>query len=130
MFDKLIRDGLALADRMTASLQPQVTHQAWIGNDGFGDSQYAPPQSYPALVERKDRLMRNKEGQEIRSEHVVSFLRPVAPQGAEGRDEPIDPRDIITLPDGSTGPIAAVETFVDPATGAGYFHIVALGAPQ
>lgn len=123
----LIKNGVALADKLTADLQPTVTHSAWIATTGTGKSVFGAPMTRAAIVERKQKLVKTGGGQELLSQHVVSFLRPVAPHGAAGRSEPIDARDRITLPDGTTGPILHVDTFVDRVTGAGYYHQVFLG---
>ncbi len=44
------------------------------------------------------------------------------------RQNPIDPRDKIVLPDGTTGPIVDVSGFVDQSTNLPYFSDVSLGA--
>jgi hypothetical protein len=124
----LIRSGVRMADNLTADLQPLVVHSAWIGNDGFGGDLYAAPVSRPAIVEREQKMVTNAEGREVLAEHVITFLRPIENHGAPGRQEPIDPRDRFVLPDGTTGPVAAVSTFVDRTTGAGYYQQVFLGA--
>lgn len=126
-FADLVRNGVALADSLTATLQANVTYEAWTGRDGFGEPIYAAATLVPALVERTSKMVIDSAGRQIRAEHVISFLRPIAANGAAGRDEPIDARDRITLPDGSTGIIAAVDTLVDPDTGAGYYHTVSMG---
>lgn len=126
--DRIIRNGVALADRLTQSLQPEVTYEAWTGSDGYGGYTYAAPVQIPALIEKSNELVGDADGNEIRAENVISILRPIDPNGAEGREEPIDPRDRVTLPDGATGPIASSETFVDTVSGNGYYHIIYLGS--
>lgn len=126
-FAKIVRDGVALANTLTASLQDSVTYEPWIASDGFGQHVYGSPQQIPAIIERQSKMIIDLAGQEIRAEHVINILRPIPANGAAGRDEPIDARDRFTLADGSTGIIAAVETLVDPAISAGYYHIVSIG---
>lgn len=123
----IIRKGVATAKSVTASLQADVTIEAWTGNDGVGGSTFASAVTLPALVERKQRMVRNSSGEQVLSTHSVLFIGPVTDNGADGRQEPIDPRDRITLPDGTTGKIVGVETVVDPATGAGYYQQVWMG---
>jgi hypothetical protein len=123
----IIRNAVAIADSATDTLQPKVRHAAWIGNDGEGGYQYASAVQRPALVERKQKLVRKADGEQVLSTHVVTFLRPIKKNGAAGRQEPIDPRDRITLPDGTTSNILSVNAFVDKDTGAGYLHEVYLG---
>jgi len=124
----LVASGVALADNLTADLQPTVQHEAWTGNDGFGGATYATAVPRAALVERKQKQVLNPQGQEVLSEHTITLLRPIAANGAPDRFEPIDPRDRFTLPDGTTGPILSIESFTDRVTGAGYFAQVFLGA--
>ena len=126
-FADIVRQGVALADSLTSTLQDEVTYEAWTGSDGFGEYSFAAPVQIPALIEKSDKTVIDMQGREIRAEHVISLLRPIAANGATGRREPIDNRDKFTLPDGSTGIIAGVDTLVDPDTGAGYYHIVSLG---
>lgn len=119
---------MALANTITAPLQVNVTFEAWVGSGDYGtDSLYAEPLALPAIVEMKQQLRRSYSGEEVQQRAVVTFLAPVRPNGAAGRREPIDPRDRITLPDGTTGPILDAQGLADPATGAPYFQVVALG---
>ena len=124
----IIRNGVALADSLTVSLQATVQHAAWTGQNGFGDDEHAANVARLAIVERKQKLVRNAAGEEVLSQHVISILRPISANGTSGRNEPIDVRDRFTLPDGTTGPIINVESFVDPSIGAGFYHIVYLGS--
>lgn len=123
----IIRKGVATAKSVTKSLQADVTLEAWTGNDGVGGSTFASAVTFPALVERKQKMIRTSTGEQALSTHSVLFIGPVDDNGADGRQEPIDPRDKITLPDGTTGKIVGVETVVDPATGAGYYQQVWMG---
>lgn len=123
----IIRNGVALADSLTQSLQPTVTHAPFTGKDGEGGYSYDTGVARAALVERKTKMVRNSAGEEVVSTHVVTILRPVAANGSPGRREPIDPRDKFTLPDGSTPKILAIEDFTDKDTSSGYFYQVYLG---
>lgn len=123
----LIASGVALADNLTGDLQPEVSHEAWVGQNGFAQAIYSAPSYHKALVERKQRLVRTASGEEKVASHLVTFLRPLPANGASGRNEPIDPRDRITLADGTTAPILALSAFDDRATNQGYFYQVWLG---
>lgn len=127
-FADLVAQGVALADSLTATLQANCTYEAWLGVDRFGKESYAAGVSMPTLIERKQDLVVDYEGEEVLSLATISILRPITNNGAAGRQEPIDPRDRFTLPDGTTGRILTVESFVSPTSGAGYFHVVKLGA--
>lgn len=126
-FADIIRSGVAIADDLTQSLQPSVLHEAYTGRDGESNLTYATGVARAALVERKAKMVRNTAGEEVVSTHVVTFLRPVAANGFPGRREPIDPRDRLTMPDGSKPKILSIEDFTDKDTNSGYFYQVYLG---
>lgn len=125
--DALIRSGVALAKKVTASLQVTVTHEAWTGSDGYGLATYAYPRKRLALVERKQANIRTAGGETVLSRCMVLFLEPIKANGADGRTEPIDTRDRIILPDETTGPILAVNGMIDPTTDRPYYGEVWLG---
>ena len=83
--------------------------------------------SRQAVVERRQRLIRTATGEQVMSRHRILFPRPIAANGASTRQEPIDPRDVLTLPDGDTGPILEVTGVVDPSTSAPYSFEVWMG---
>lgn len=125
---------MATANRITSGLQVNVSHEAWISSAVAGAApSYAPAVSRPALVEKKQTLIRPGRaqgmpgGEEVMQQHLVTFIGPIPGNGADGRQEPIDPRDRITLPDGSTGPILDVRGLTDPATNGAYLYQVSLG---
>lgn len=123
----IISNALATADIITADLQPVVSFEAWIGNDGAGGNTYAAAIPTKAIVENKMRLMRDTQGEDKETTHLITIIRPIAPNGAANRSEPIDPRDRFTLPDGSTGPIIAIEGLINRATNAPFFAQIWLG---
>jgi hypothetical protein len=126
--DSLLRKGVALANRVTASLQVEVSHSAWIGSDSYDKPAFALPVPYDAIVERGKKAVRTTTGEEIVPRYVITFLRPIERNGTAGRDEPIDPRDLLTLPDGTSGKILQLpDGVLDPATNAPYATVVALG---
>jgi len=126
-FADIVRDGIALADELTATLQATVQHEAWTGQSGYGDATYAAAVDHLALVSKRVRERRRADGSIVVTMAKVTFLRPVEANGTAGRQEPVDPRDRITLPDGSTGPIVDAAGLVDPDTGAPYQTSVWLG---
>jgi hypothetical protein len=124
----IVKAGVAIADSQTQSLQVPVTFEAWIGDDEvYSRPQYAAPVTMMALVEMKQRLIRLPNEEEILQRAMVTFLRPIAPNGAAERREPIDPRDKITLPNGYTGPIKNVEGLETTLPNSPYFVEVTLG---
>lgn len=127
-FQDLIRDMIAVADSVTKSLQAPVQHWAWISSgSGANKVVYDASVERMALVEHKQSLRRTTTGEVVLARTKVTFLEPVEPNGAVGRREPIDPRDKIILPDGSTAPIVDVAGLVDPGTNLPYLYEVYLG---
>lgn len=122
----IIRSGVKTIDTVTKSLQPTVTHRAWKSADVYGSPVFASPKSYKAVVEQKQELRKTSSGQLVMTKASVMIIQPVPPDGAPGRVEPIDPRDIITLPDGTTGKIVDVQGFVDEKTDHPYFSEIYL----
>jgi hypothetical protein len=60
---------------------------------------------------------------------TITFLDPIDDNGAAGRQEPVDSRDIITLQDGKTAPIVEIKGPVDSATSRRFLNEVVLGVP-
>lgn len=117
-FADLVRNGVALANRMTADLQVEVVHESVIGHSRpYNKPEHGEPVVRSAIVVRKMRVVRNAEGAEVVSGATVTFLSDVVV--AEG--------DRITLPDGATAPVVAVGGLADPSTGRPYLPEVALG---
>jgi len=150
---QMVRDATVLANGYSALLQDAVTHEAAIDIDGYGMTQYAPAVSRQAIVEMKQMLRRLSNGTEVLQRATVTFLYPIDGYefeeppfvigggggevggpgviGGDGsqfdRRDPIDPRDRLVLPDGTTGPILDVSGLCDPSTSAPFFLTVVLG---
>jgi hypothetical protein len=116
--DRLVRRGVAIASRQTRSLQDAITHFAYVSQDLFGKKTFNPPSgtSRKCLIEQRVQKRKLPGGQEVDVQAALLFLEPIPAQGTAGRVEPIDPRDEIVLPDGSTGPIIYVSGPEDPKT--------------
>lgn len=112
----VVRAGVAAAHTITQSLQADVSLARYTGQDAFGAVTYAAAADYPALVEYKVRLHETASGKLVQTRAKVTFLTVIPPNGAANRTEPIDSRDRIVLPDGTTGPIVDVEGLVNPDT--------------
>ena len=109
----VLQNNIALADSLTADLQDEVTHEAWIGQNFDGKPIYAESVTRSAIVERKQRLIKTADDHEVMSTHYIGFLRPIDPNGTADRQEPINPRDRITLSNDSTDPIISLDEFMD-----------------
>lgn len=127
--DNIIRNAVSVADDITKSLQPGISHSAWTGQDVHGTPTYATPVNIDCIVEYKIRdKLQSSTGRVIQSQALVTIIGPVVANGAAGRLEPIDPRDKIVLPNGQTGPIIDIEGIVDPDTNRPYMFQVWIGS--
>jgi hypothetical protein len=116
--DAIIRSGVKTAKTVTASLQVQVAHAAWTGQNAYGEPAYAAAVLRPAIVDWTQRLVRTSDGREVLSVLTLVFLEPVT----------LDIRDKLTLPDGRTAPLLAFKGVVDPATNQPYMTEAYCGA--
>jgi hypothetical protein len=113
----IIRSGVALAHQITndGKLQEEVTLERWTGQTDTGAPTFAGALKLRAVVERGDVNLRDSQGETITASLRVTFVAPFAGLTAEGRREPVDPRDRLTLADGVTGPILRVDGGVNDA---------------
>jgi hypothetical protein len=129
-FETLVRQAVKVASNITKSLQIQVQHEAWIGEEaGFPKPMYAQPVGYQAIVIPGPRPYRTPSGDTIVVDAELYVLEPIVANGAANRNEPVDPRDRFTLPDGHRGtPVAGVPEKIplDPGTGRPYAHVIGL----
>lgn len=123
----IVSSGIATVKSVTADLQADITLEAWISNDNFGGPNYASSVTLPAIVEMKEQRVRTVNDEDVLSRAVITILQPVTANGATGRKEPIDPRDRITLPDSTIGPILKVEGMINPDTSELFMVSVWLG---
>ena len=126
-FDDDIRSGVALARTLTLDLQAAVSWKRWTAQTAFGAPTYASAIAVKALIERQNKLVPSSDGREVLVKTKLTILEPLTAQGASGRREPVDERDVFTLPDGTSGPIVDVVGFVDGGTGRPYLHEIFLG---
>jgi len=123
----IVRAAVVTANTMTESLQVPVQHAAWTSSDGLGAPVYATRVVRQAIVENKQQQVRTTTGETVLARAKITFLAPITGNGADGRREPFDPRDEIVLPDGTSGPILAINGIADPATNYPYLFEVYLG---
>ena len=132
-FADIIRAGVATANALTKDLQAVVTHQAWIGQTGGGTDSFAAPVSRRALVDKTRKPMYTSAGKLIMTLATLTILDPVpdtTPNAGQQRVNPVDPRDIFTLDDGTTGPIVKANGFEDAGVApAPFLNEIVLGAP-
>lgn len=124
---------IQIADSVTKSLgfQGTCTLQAWRGQTGNGTEDYAPAVSFKAVIDLTKKQRPTSGGRLVTVIATLTALEPIAdttPNAGQTRQNPIDPRDIIVLPDGTTGPILDVPGAVmDPETSRPFFNTITLG---
>lgn len=127
---EILRLGVALADKMTKGAQSTVTLKQWTGQGGSGSPSYATAKAVACVIDRS-RKQKFVNGKYITVAVTLTIMEAVASTGLTTnppRQEPIDPRDVITLPDGASGPIVSVGPAVeDPGTGKGFIQTIYLG---
>lgn len=127
----VIASGVAIANQLTSDLQDKtVTIQFWTGQSGSGDSSYTLPKKFPALVDLSSKPIFTTGGTLLETKAYVAFLEPLPVTTAKAgqiRRQPLDERDIITLPDKTSGPIIKIGGFVNADTHRPYMSEVWLG---
>lgn len=128
-FAQAVRGAVATAQAVKVSLATsstgevlEVVHAPWIGP---GRDTYGPPTARQALVQRGAKLQGGPGQVQVEGTRV-EFLGTVEPNGAAGRKEPVDPRDLLTLP-GDTVPGHILEVpgvLLDPETGLPFVNVV------
>lgn len=125
----IISNAVKIADTSTKSLQVVVAHHAWTGQDSWGKATYAFPVDRRAIYESKhESKFDTNTGSVVQVKGKLTFLDPIAPNGAAGRIEPIDNRDLIVLPDGTSGPVFKPEGLYNPVSDAPFLIELWIGA--
>lgn len=101
MLEELL-DGISIVDEETLDIQEDVVHRTWTGQDGFG-AESTVDVSRKAIVEQKVSLHKMGDGRLVPTKATLTFLARIPNNGATGRVEPIDPRDVFILADGTFG---------------------------
>ncbi len=119
---------IAVADNITKPFQPTITLYRYQSQSQYGAESYASPLTLEAIVDQTITEHRTKAGKVLPVKAYVAVLSPITPEGTAGRIEPVDPRDKIVLPDGSTGDIVDTGGFVDKGTGRPFFSEIWIGS--
>jgi hypothetical protein len=125
--DQTVRGAVAKIDSVTKSLQTTILLSRWISQTYDGTPSYGAPEPFQAVVEYKQEQRQSPTGQTRVSKAHITIISPIEPVGAAERSEPIDERDLVTLPNLTTGPILETSGLVDPVTGLPYMHEIWLG---
>ncbi len=125
-----IRGSIATMSDVLADLKVPVTHTPWIGQDGFGKDVFGTPVVRKVLVDRTRKPMYTKSGKMILTVATLTILDPVPNTTAnpgQVRVNPIDPRDLFVLDDGTTAPIVKSGGFEDAGRQSPFVNEVTLG---
>lgn len=129
-YEDVIRAGVATASTQFESMKLDVVHRAWTGEDGDGGDTFAAPVTRRALVDLTKRMVSGAGGRLMMTFATLTFLDPIAdtnPSTGKVRENPIDPRDTLTLPDGGTAPIVQTGGFTDSGTQRPFLQETILG---
>jgi|SRR3990167_49144 len=128
----VVRGAVKVADQVTKPLQATVIFKRCTGIDGYGACTFAASVSLRAVVEWKQKQVKTMTGELAISSSSVLFVdaaalalaTPATSATAAGR---VGEQDVITLPDGTTGPILALDGFADAGNGRTVYTQVYLG---
>jgi hypothetical protein len=116
-----IRKAVAVADKIVKSTEETVTFEAWVGQNALGKPTYAESVPVKAIVEHKRHKRRLSEGVFVDVKTKLTILEPIADTAPLSllapRDNPVDPRDRFTTPNGTTGPIVDTDGMQDAGLG-------------
>ena len=129
MLRDIVAGGIAIAHNITndGGLQATILLSRWVSQDASGAASYAAPISLTAVVRYRSETRESQSGTSSVGKARILILTPLEPHGATGRSEPIDERDLVTMPDLQTGPILEVGGQVDGVTGTPFYHSILLG---
>lgn len=127
---ELLEVGIDIANSLTSGVQSICILEQFIGSGPSGDFTYASPVEVSAVVDYTNKVS-IRGGQIVTVSATVTVLERIEPNLTvtdPPRKNPIDPRDKLTLPDGSTGSIISVPGAVNnPKTGTGFIQVLEIG---
>mgnify|MGYP006909292629 CR=1 FL=1 len=112
----VVRSGVAIANKVTKPLQGTVSFERYLSQDAYGTRTYEVAVSLLAIIDWSAKSVRTSSGELTASRASITFLDIVALNAATDGNGVSD-EDVITLPDGTTGPIIDLRGFIDAGTG-------------
>lgn len=101
--------------RALAALAPHtVTITPFLDDNSYGEPTYGDAVSYSCLIEKKPKMVRNAQGEEVVSSATVYLTS--APT--------LSTKDLVTLPDSTTPEILSIGTY--PNKDGDYFSVLYL----
>lgn len=126
----ILETGIKIVDRAIPGLKATCTLRQFTGSDANGDFTYADPITFKAIVDYTNKVtLRNAQIVSISATLTVLETVPFNNTLTDPpRRNPIDPRDEITLPDGTIGPIISVPGSIhNPRTSTGFIQDIEIG---
>lgn len=111
----ILRQGVKIADEVTKPLQATVIFKKAVSDTSYAGFGYPSSVKLKALVDWRQKQVRTSSGVLSVSRAMVTFLDVEALKKATKGDG-IEDRDVIILPDGTTGPILDMAGFIDAGT--------------
>lgn len=111
----ILRTAVKVADSVTKPVQATVTFKKAVADSSYEGFSYPNSVELRAIVDWRQKQVRTLAGVLSVSRASVTFL-DVAALAAATNGEGIDDRDVIILPDGTTGPILDMAGFIDAGT--------------
>lgn len=117
---EILKQGIKIADTLTAGVQPNIMLERRTGQDGFGKPTYESAVSIHAVVEYKRKQIGMASGQVVLSVATVTIPRDIQPAIKTG--------DRVMLPDGTIGPVISTPNApIDPSTSRGLITVIMIG---
>lgn len=111
-----LRNAVKSVDKVTKPIQATVTYKRAVDDSSYAGFSHPDSTELRAIVDWRQKQLRTTSGELSVSRASITFLDVDALSNAtEGQG--IDDRDIIILPDGTTGPILDMAGFIDAGTG-------------
>lgn len=114
----ILRKGVKIIDKQTKSFQGSVLHKQISSQDECGEKTFSPAAgtTRKAIIVQEFAFTRMPDGTRVPTQASLLFTTEFGSPLVSGIDRagPIDPRDELVLPDGSTGPIVRVSGPLDP----------------
>ena len=122
-FADLVRDMVALADSLTATLQATVQHYSWSGatKDSYGKVTWGAPTARQCVIENGVKIVREDRDQ------PGAVVTTIGTRLTFPRQVTIDSRDRFQLPDGKMATVLRLKGVTDPDTLLTYANEVELG---
>lgn len=121
----MVRNAVAVAERLIPSLQVIVQHEAWAGDNVYAEPEYDEPVDRACVIDYKQRMVTTASGEEKLAQAKLTFTSDIV----------ITVQDRLTIPGGGasteetvTAPILNIEGTLDPLTNRPYATVVYIGA--